>query len=202
MNELITIIITAFVLQLSALPGEKGQLIIAGLSSNYHPVPVVLGASTAFGGWTIIEILVGNKISSVLPVAYLDGAMAVLLLAFAGWVLHSEPLKETTDKPPEDFSSKSGFLASFTALSIGEVGDKTQLVTFALAARFGASPGIWVGEMLAIIPVSFLTAYGFHFIAEKISSKQVHWISASIFILFAADITLSYIANIDLIPFF
>jgi hypothetical protein len=51
----------------------------------------------------------------------------------------------------------AGFISAFSLMLFGEFGDKTQLVTISLAVQYGAHPAIWVGEMLAIVPVSLVT---------------------------------------------
>ena len=82
------ILITAFTLQLLALPGEKGQFIISALSTKYNPLPVAIGASTAFGLWTVIEILVGKELKGAFSESFVEGAMAVLLVLFAVLILY------------------------------------------------------------------------------------------------------------------
>jgi putative Ca2+/H+ antiporter (TMEM165/GDT1 family) len=59
------VVVTAFLLQLLVLPGEKGQFVIAGLATRYDPYWVVAGAATAFGGWTVVEILLGEALQNV-----------------------------------------------------------------------------------------------------------------------------------------
>jgi len=84
-----------------------------------------------------------------------------------------------------------GFLPIFALMAAGEFGDKTQLVTFTLATQYGAHPGIWAGEMLAIIPVSFANAYVFHRYAHRISLRRAHYAGGTIFLFFGADTALS-----------
>lgn len=83
---------TAFVLQLLALHGEKGQLVIAALATKYDPYVAVAGAATAFGGWTVLEILLGNALKGGLPEVFLDGLTAVLFFIFAAWILYTSQL--------------------------------------------------------------------------------------------------------------
>jgi len=89
MEPFISIVGTAGILQLTALPGEKGQLVIAGLATRYNPYMVVAGASTAFGGWTVIEILFGNALKGALPEVYLDSITASLFFIFGAWLLYT-----------------------------------------------------------------------------------------------------------------
>lgn len=216
------ILITAFFLQLLALPGEKGQMVIAALATKYSPYIVVAAASTAFGGWTILEILLGNALKGALPEVFLDGITAGLFVVFAAWILYTsvleinendtkdgsmvnrndntleDPLDDTLDLVPTRFA---GFVPSFSLMVFGEFGDKTQLITISLAVQYGAHPAIWFGEMLAIIPVSLVTALFFSRTSSYINTRWVRYIAASIFVLFAFDIVAKYAFGWNFLPF-
>jgi putative Ca2+/H+ antiporter (TMEM165/GDT1 family) len=88
-----------------------------------------------------------------------------------------------------------GFLPIFALMAAGEFGDKTQLVTFGLAAQYGAHPGIWAGEMLAIIPVSLANAYFFHRYAHRVSLRKAHYAGGAIFLFFGVDTALSILTG-------
>jgi putative Ca2+/H+ antiporter (TMEM165/GDT1 family) len=209
MNEFLTVVIVAAGAQLAVLPGEKVQLIIASLSTKYHPLVVVSAAGTAFAGWTVLEILFGNAIQNTIPGVYLDLITAVLFILFAVLLLHSMPdegdIETATDggslnafeqrdvsvfgrEVPNAFG---GFLPIFLLMATGEFGDKTQIITITLAAQYGAHPGIWVGEMLVIIPVSLANAYFFHTFSNSFDIRKAHLAGAAIFIFFAADTLLA-----------
>ena len=81
----------AFVAQLSVLPGEKVQFIIAGLSTRFNPLLVVSAAGTAFAGWTVLEIAFGSFLQRVLPGMYLDVGTGLLFLLFAVLLLRRAP---------------------------------------------------------------------------------------------------------------
>jgi putative Ca2+/H+ antiporter (TMEM165/GDT1 family) len=209
MADLITVIIVAAGAQLAVLPGEKVQLIIASLSTRFHPLLVVSAAGTAFAGWTFLEILFGNAIQHALPGLYLDLVTVMLFVVFAVLLLRSIPETNRTDvstdgagMPAEDelnvslfghqFSNRlGGFVPIFLMMAAGEFGDKTQLITITLAAQFGAHPGIWIGEMLVIIPVSLANAYFFHTFSHKFDVRKAHIVGAAIFLFFAVDTLLA-----------
>ncbi|RJX43590.1 UPF0016 domain-containing protein [Halonotius aquaticus] len=211
MESFISIVGTAFILQLTALPGEKGQLVIAGLATRYNPYMVVAGASTAFGGWTIIEILLGNALKDALPEVYLDGITASLFFIFGAWLLYTTTDSvDTPEVAPEGSRLAAlqarlperlhGFLPSFWLMVFGEFGDKTQLVTIGLAVQYGATPAIWIGEMLAIIPVSLATALFFSKTAHRFDQTWFHRVAAGIFVLFGLDIVAAYTIGRSFLP--
>ncbi|EMA55320.1 MULTISPECIES: TMEM165/GDT1 family protein [Halococcus] len=212
MAEFVAVVTTAFALQLLALPGEKGQIIIGGLATRYDPYTVVAGASTAFAGWTVLEILLGNALRGAFPEVYLDVVTAGLFVAFAVILLYAD-WRDSNDSPrslpdggevlrglPLDTERFGGFVPAFSLLALGEFGDKTQLVTIGLAAQYGVHAGIWVGEMLAIIPVSLLTALSVDRLATRFDTAWFHRLSAIVFLLFAADIAASYLLGWSFLP--
>ena len=205
------IVVIAFATQLAVLPGEKVQLIIAGLSTRYDPKVVVAAAGSAFAGWTAIEILFGQALQSALPPIVLDVVTAVLFLVFAVLLYRSAPSGSATEGmaaetdggvaaladvklpgPIDRYAgSFGGFLPIFALMVTGEFGDKTQLVTIGLAVQYGATSAIWAGEMLAIIPVSLANAYLFHTFAHRVNMRKAHFASAALFTFFGADTVLS-----------
>jgi putative Ca2+/H+ antiporter (TMEM165/GDT1 family) len=213
----VDVFVSAFVLQLLALPGEKGQMAIAALATEYSPYAVVAGAATAFGGWTVVEILLGNALRGALPEVFLDGVTAGLFVVFAAWVLYTSKLDpdeseddelradgraEPADGPVGAAHSRfTGFVPSFSLMVFGEFGDKTQLITIGLAAQYGAHPAIWFGEMAAIVPVSLLTALFFARTSSYVNTRTVRYGSATLFVLFAADIAAKYLLGFSVLPF-
>jgi putative Ca2+/H+ antiporter (TMEM165/GDT1 family) len=213
MSGFVEILVTAFGLQLLALPGEKGQLIIGGLATEYNPYFVVAGATTAFGGWTVVEILLGESLKGSLPEMYLDGVTAGLFFVFAAWILSSSapvsqsfspelslPVVRNSSWFPAE-SESHGFVTSFLVMVFGEFGDKTQIITIGLAIQYGASPAIWLGEMAAIVPVSLATALVFNRSTRWITRRWIRRFAASLFLLFALDIVAKYSIGRSFLPF-
>ena len=153
----------------------------------------------------------GGALCSALPPIALDVMTAVLFLTFAALLYRSAPsgspeagvaaetdggvaaLADVELPAPIDryAGSFGGFLPIFALMVTGEFGDKTQLVTIGLAVQYGATSAIWVGEMLAIIPVSLANAYLFHTFAHRVDMRKAHFASAALFAFFGADTVLS-----------
>ncbi|XGI83689.1 TMEM165/GDT1 family protein [Halorutilales archaeon Cl-col2-1] len=202
------ILLIAFTTQLAVLPGEKVQLIIAGLSTRYNPLVVVSAAGSAFAGWTALEVLLGNALKDALPEFYLDIFSASLFVVFAVLLYRSAPDSGTPEEAEKVYDDVDvsvlgwdipdylgGFLPIFVMMAAGEFGDKTQIVTIGLAAQYGAHPAIWVGEMLAIIPVSIANAFFFHRFSHSFDVRKAHYAGAALFVFFAADTALSVTAG-------
>jgi putative Ca2+/H+ antiporter (TMEM165/GDT1 family) len=223
------LVVIAALAQLTVLPGEKVQFIIAGLSTRYNPLVVVAAAGSAFALWTVVEIQAGSVIQQVLPGVWLDVFTGAMFLLFAILLVRSAPGRGET--PEEAFDAETdggvttadgaggmlagdvddatlfgrdvpnalgGFLPIFAMMFTGEFGDKTQIITITLAAEYGARPGIWVGEMLAIIPVSLANAYFFHTFSHRFDVRKAHFVGAAVFAFFAFDTALSLTVGVSL----
>ena len=213
MPDYMTVVAIAFVAQLAVLPGEKVQFIIAALSTRYHPLGVVAAAGVAFAGWTALEIRVGSALQTALPTVAIDAFTAALFLAFAALLARSAPnpgqdvgtvpdsvLAEVDDVrlPVVDRAvpdALGGYLPIFALMAAGEFGDKTQLVTIGLAAQYGATSAIWIGEMAAIVPVSLLNAYFFHRFAHLFEIRKAHFAAAGLFAFFGLDTMLAVLTG-------
>ena len=220
MTGFVEIMIVAAIAQLTVLPGEKVQFIIAGLSTRFKPLLVVSAAGAAFAGWTVLEILFGEALQRLLPGIVLDGITAGLFLLFAVLLLRSVP-----DGPDLDSASASRtdggvvggrigdinpefelfgrtvggqfgeFLTIFSMMAAGEFGDKTQLITIGLAAQYGTTAAIWFGEMFVIIPVSLANAYFFHTFSHRFDIRMAHYAGAGLFSFFGLDTILGMVTG-------
>lgn len=220
MTGWLDIVVVAFVIQLAVLPGEKVQYIIAGLSTRYSPWIVAGAAGLTFAGWTAIEILVGQALQDALSPTILNVLTGSLFLLFAILLYRSIPEKNTpeavarqtdggvegiapTINAPTVFGydlseSLDGFVPIFLLLAAGEFGDKTQLVTISLSAQYGATSAIWVGEMLAVIPVSVANAFFFHKFSHWIDIRKAYLFGVALFTFFAIDTFLTLITGFSI----
>jgi len=219
--EFLTVVVAAMAAQLAVLPGEKVQFIIAGLSTRYRPSVVVGAAGLAFAGWTALEIWFGQALKGALPPVYLDGIAGGLFLFFGVLLLRSMPESGSFDPTAEPSAETDGgmatlggtldvsvagfdvpdrfgnFLPIFVLMAVGEFGDKTQLVTIGLAVEYGAHAGIWVGEMLVIIPVSLANAYFFNTFSHRFDPRKAHLAGAALFFFFGLDTFLALFTGIS-----
>ncbi|RNJ27163.1 TMEM165/GDT1 family protein [Halosegnis longus] len=227
MTPWLEVAIIAFVAQLTVLPGEKVQFIIAGLSTQFHPLLVVSAAGTAFAGWTALEVHLGSALQAAIPGYYLDAATGLLFLGFALALFRSAPSPgsdpavmggETDEEIDSERANLTdggeldvrvpvvgwrvpnlfgGFLPVFALMAVGEFGDKTQLVTIGLAAQYVHGTAIWVGEMAAIIPVSLLNAFVFYRFSHRFDARKAHFAGATLFAFFGVDTLQSLVTDVS-----
>lgn len=78
------------------------------------------------------------------------------------------------------------FLASFAMVAVAEMGDKTQLLSFVLAAKFrGRHWSIIAGIFVATIANHFAAAFVGDWVAANVSSDIMRWVLGLGFLAFA-----------------
>jgi len=162
--------------------GDKTQLLSLILAARYRkPLPIVLGVLVA----TLVNHAcaggLGVWLSAVLNPNLLNWAVVLSFVLMAGWILVPDKLDEGEIASPK--RAMGVFGATVFAFFLAEMGDKTQIVTIALAARFHnfywVVAGTTLGMMLANAPVIYL---GNRF-AVRLPTKAVHRIAALIFVV-------------------
>jgi putative Ca2+/H+ antiporter (TMEM165/GDT1 family) len=162
--------------------GDKTQILSLMLAARYRkPVPIILGVLTATLANHAAAGGIGTWLASVLNPSVLNWTIVASFILMAGWVLVPDKLSDSelaVDKRPMGIFGTTAF-----AFFLAEMGDKTQVVTIALAARFhdffGVVSGTTLGMMLANIPVIYLG----HRFADRLPAKAVHIVAALIFVL-------------------
>lgn len=161
--------------------GDKTQLLAFILATRFKkPLPIILGITVA----TIINHalagLVGQWLTNILTPDILRWVLGLSFIAMAVWMLIPDKLEENE----VSFSSRLGiFELTCITFFLAEMGDKTQITTVAMAARFDTPVlviiGTTLGMLIANVPAVFL---GDKF-AKQFSPKVVHSISACIFMV-------------------
>jgi|TARA_Y100001972_G_scaffold124758_1_gene174616 putative Ca2+/H+ antiporter (TMEM165/GDT1 family) len=161
--------------------GDKTQLLSLVLAARFRkPWPIVLGIFAATIVNHALAGAVGAWVTRALGPDVLRWILGISFIAMAIWMLIPDKLDDE-DTPK---TSRFGvFGTTLVAFFLAEMGDKTQIATVMLAARF-THDYLWVvvgttlGMMLANAPVVFLGER----IVRKVPIKLVHTISAVIFL--------------------
>ena len=159
--------------------GDKTQLLTLVLAARYgKPWPIVGGIFVAtlfnhtLAGW------VGSWVRSELPPDVLRWALALSFFAVALWALKPDQFADE-DAPPA--SSRNVFVVTIVAFFLAEMGDKTQIATAMLAARFDSLAAVVAGTTLGMLLVDAPTAFIGKAAAERIPFRAVRMIAAALF---------------------
>jgi len=159
--------------------GDKTQLLAIVLAAAFRkPVPIILGILVATVANHAAAGAVGGWVAQALGPDILRWVIGVSFLAMAGWMLIPDKIDDDAASGKQRFGV---FGTTVVAFFLAEMGDKTQIATVALAARYSdivpVVLGTTFGMMLANVPAVFLGDK----IAKKVSMKLVHGIAAAIF---------------------
>ena len=137
--------------------GDKTQLLAVVLAARFRrPVPIILGIFFATLANHTLAAGLGVILAGWLKGPLFQGLVGAGFIAMALWAL-------VPDKDDEAAGSRTAggvFLTTLVAFFLVEIGDKTQIATTLLAARFQdvalVAAGTTVGMMLANIPAVLL----------------------------------------------
>jgi putative Ca2+/H+ antiporter (TMEM165/GDT1 family) len=158
--------------------GDKTQLLSLLLAAKFRrPVPIILGIlvatllNHAFAG------AVGTWVQQVLGPDTLRWILGVSFIAMAAWMLVPDKLEDTGTS----LTRFGVFGTTLIAFFVAEMGDKTQIATVALAARYDAFfsvvAGTTLGMMIANVPAVLLGER----ITRVVPIRLVHRIAAALF---------------------
>jgi putative Ca2+/H+ antiporter (TMEM165/GDT1 family) len=137
--------------------GDKTQLLAIVLAARFRkPLPVVLGILVATLANHALAALVGQQVASILDGTWFRYLVAASFIAMALWTLVPDTFDDDEAKP----ARFGAFLTTMVAFFLVEMGDKTQIATIALGARFEnvllVAAGTTLGMMLANVPAVLL----------------------------------------------
>jgi putative Ca2+/H+ antiporter (TMEM165/GDT1 family) len=160
--------------------GDKTQLLALVLAARFRkPVPIIFGILLATLLNHALAGAVGVWISSLIGDRVLRWTLGISFIAMAIWMLIPDKLED--EKPVEPRFGV--FLTTLIAFFLLEIGDKTQVATIALAAKYESL--IWVvlgttlGMMIANVPAVLLGEVA----AKKFDVRLVQRIAAAIFVV-------------------
>lgn len=158
--------------------GDKTQLLAFVLAARFKkPWHVILGILTATIANHVLASVVGVTASAWVNPQVMRWILGLSFLAMAVWVLIPDRATEGETKP-DRFGA---FLTTAMTFFLLEMGDKTQLATVALSAKYqsliAVTAGTTLGMMLADVPAVFIGDR----LAEKIPLRLVHGLAAALF---------------------
>ncbi|MBK6851329.1 MAG: TMEM165/GDT1 family protein [Burkholderiales bacterium] len=159
--------------------GDKTQLLAMLLAAKFRrPAPIILGILIATLANHALAGAAGAWVAAALGPDVLRWVIGLSFIAMAVWMLIPDKIEDEA----VGVARKLGvFGTTVIAFFLAEMGDKTQIATVALAARYtdvvAVVAGTTLGMMLANVPAVFLGDA----IARKVSMTVVHGIAAAIF---------------------
>lgn len=161
--------------------GDKTQLLAIVLATRFkRPWPIVAGIFVATIANHFLAALVGEQAAAFLDGQWFRYLVAASFILMAGWTLIPDKFDEDEEAKPSRFGP---FLATAIAFFLVEMGDKTQIATIALGARFQSvvpvMMGTTIGMMIANVPAVFLG----NALIKKVPLNVVRTVAALLFLV-------------------
>lgn len=171
----------SFLLVVFSEMGDKTQLLALVLAVKYKkPWTIIAGILTATVLNHALAAWVGSWASTLFTSEILKWILALLFFAFAVWILipdKDEDLKEDSRFGP--------FWTTTIAFFLAEMGDKTQLATAALGARFNTElVAVTIGTTLGMLVADGLAVFLGKKLTQVFSMQWIRYVTAGLFFLF------------------
>jgi Ca2+/H+ antiporter, TMEM165/GDT1 family len=171
-------ILQSFLLVFASEMGDKTQLLALLLAARYRrPWTIMAGIlvatllNHALASWT------GHWLASFMSSRALNWLLAASFFLFAAWILIPDKGED-----PGNSGNTNVFVSTLVSFFLAEIGDKTQLATLALGARFSNPLLVTAGTTLGMLAADGLAV----FFGEKLTSRiPLLWIRRLASALFA-----------------
>ncbi|MBO9581286.1 MAG: TMEM165/GDT1 family protein [Sphingobium sp.] len=158
--------------------GDKTQLLAILLATRFsRPWPIIAGIFAATIVNHALAALVGSQAAFLLDSPWFRIVVALSFLAMAAWTL----VPDKVDDLKEETGRYGAFVTTTIAFFLVEMGDKTQVATIALGARFhdvlAVATGTTLGMMIANVPAVFLG----NELLRRVPLRIVRFVTAGLF---------------------
>lgn len=174
-----TAFLTSLIFVVLAEMGDKTQLLAMAFATRYSTGVVLWGVLVATAANHLLAVLAGNYLTGLVPLQLIQIAAAVSFILFGLWTIRGD----TLDDEDKRFSF-SPFWTVTIAFFIAEMGDKTQLATVALAAKYQAVIPTWLGTTSGMMIADIIGIVVGIVLGKKIPERLVKWLAALTFIAF------------------
>jgi Ca2+/H+ antiporter, TMEM165/GDT1 family len=160
--------------------GDKTQILSMILAARFQrPAPILLGIFAATLANHAVAGFAGTLFGTLLTGPWMRWLLGLSFLSVAVWAL----LPDKYEGDAMRLSRKGAFLSTLIAFFFAEIGDKTQIATVGLAARFevfyAVVAGTTLGMMLSNVPAVVLGDR----LAGRLPVKIIRLIAAAVFAL-------------------
>lgn len=177
-------ILNSFMLVFISEMGDKTQLLALVLAARFRkPIPILFGILVATLLNHALASYIGAFVTQFISTDILKWILGLTFIGFGLWILIPDKdngLKENHKWGP--------FITTTVAFFFAEMGDKTQLATVALAAKYTQPLFVTLGTTLGMLASNGIAVLLGQKFTDKIPMALVHKIASALFILFGLAI--------------
>ena len=169
--------------------GDKTQLLSLILASRLRrPVPIIAGVFVATLGNHLLACWFGEWVGNLITPQILRWVLGLSFIAVAIWAL----IPDKMDDNLESRSAHGVFIFTIVTFFLAEMGDKTQVVAIALAARYHELVQVVAGTTLGMMLVNVPTVLFADRAVRWIPLKLVRGAAAAIYTVLGIATLLGY----------
>lgn len=181
-------LINSFLLVFVSEMGDKTQLLALVLAARFKkPIPIMLGILVATLLNHALASYIGSFVTQYISASILKWILAATFIGFGLWMLIPDK-----DDGFEDKHKWGPFLTTAVAFFFAEMGDKTQLATVALGAKYAVPLMVTAGTTIGMLGADGLAVFFGHKFTERIPMKIVHLVASCLFIVFGLAILFGF----------
>ncbi|MCC5871634.1 MAG: TMEM165/GDT1 family protein [Gammaproteobacteria bacterium] len=170
--------------------GDKSQLITLYLSARTRrPWAVLAGISLATVALAVIAVSLGTLVGQWIDHPMLDWLIALAFIGMGLWV-GLDPGTEDAGEVLPAVSQQRAFWGTASLFFLMEMGDKTQLATFGLAAGLEQPAMVFLGSVLGMMAVNAPVIWLGHRYAASLPRRRINQVAASMFVLIGLGLML------------
>ena len=158
--------------------GDKTQLLALMLAARYRShLPIVLGIAVATLANHALAALFGAWIASLAGAEAMRWILAASFIAMGAWVL----VPDKADDLSEGKRRFGVFGTTLIAFFLVEIGDKTQIATVALAARYAQTMAVVAGTTLGMLVANVPAVYLGNALLRRVPLRLLQRVAAAMF---------------------
>ncbi|HMN69580.1 MAG TPA: TMEM165/GDT1 family protein [Bdellovibrionales bacterium] len=176
--------INSFLLVFVSERGDNTQLLALILTARYQkPWTIFTGVFVATVLNHTLAGYAGGWLAGFANDQQLKWGLALTFFAFAVWILIPDKAEDLKHE------SRFGcFVTTVVAFFLAEMGDKTQLATIALGARYASLTAVAVGTTLGMVAANALAVFLGERLLKRLPMKWIRGLASLLFVLFGIAI--------------
>jgi putative Ca2+/H+ antiporter (TMEM165/GDT1 family) len=169
--------------------GDKTQLLSLILATRLRkPLPIIAGIFAATLINHLIACSVGEWVGTLMTPTILRWVLGISFLAVAVWAL----IPDKMDENVKTHGNYGAFVLTAVTFFMAEMGDKTQIIALALAAKYDALVAVVAGTTLGMMIVNIPTVLFAERATKWVPVKVVRLVAALIYAILGVITLLGY----------
>jgi putative Ca2+/H+ antiporter (TMEM165/GDT1 family) len=159
--------------------GDKTQILSLMLAARFlRPLPIILGILVATIANHAAAGLAGTLFGGLFGGPWMRWILAASFFSVAAWALFPDNVADDS----RETTRKGAFMATLVAFFLAEIGDKTQIATIGLAARFEQFCPVVIGTTLGMMAANIPAVLIGERLAGRLPMAVIRIVAAVVFV--------------------